>query len=111
MITMVRAAREHCSSSASHSEPPPDASSPPQTLAALSDFYEDDWLAVRVSVWWRCCTIVIGVAISGATCVLVLPVFAGDVAREALADAMRTASQLLGGVIEVYLTVRARSLH
>ena len=63
---------------------------------------------MKISVWWRCCTIVIGVAISGTVCVLVLPVFAGDVARDALAEALRTAAQLLSGVTEVYLTVRAQ---
>ena len=68
----------------------------------------DDWTAVKISVWWRCCTIVIGVAISGSVCVLVLPVFAGDVAREALAEALRMAAQLLSGVTEVYLTVSSR---
>jgi hypothetical protein len=81
--------------------------SAPQTLASLSDFYDDDWLSVRVSVWWRCCTIVIGVAICGLVCVAVLPVFAGDVARDALADALRSAAQLLTGVVEVYLVVRS----
>ncbi len=77
----------------------------PQSLASLSDFYEDSWLSVRISVWWRCCTIVTGVAISGTVCMLVLPVFAGDVARAALADALRTSAALLGGVVELYLTV------
>jgi hypothetical protein len=82
----------------------------PQSLASLSDFYEDSWLSVRISVWWRCCTIVTGVAISGTVCMLVLPVFAGDVARAALADALRTAAALLGGVVELYLTVSPSAL-
>ena len=77
-----------------------------QSLASLSDFYEDSWLSVRISVWWRCCTIVTGVVISTLVCMLVLPVFAGDVARAALADVLRTAAELLGGVVELYLVVR-----
>ncbi len=32
---------------------------------------------------------------------------AGDVAREALAEALRAAAQLLAGVVDVYLTVRS----
>jgi len=83
---------------------------PPQSLASLSDFYEDSWISVRISVWWRCCTIVTGVAISGTVCMLVLPVFAGDVARAALADALRASAALLGGVVELYLTVRPTPL-
>ena len=82
------------------------AAASPQSLASLSDFYDDSWMSVRISVWWRCCTIVTGVAISGTVCMLVLPVFAGDVARAALADSLRTGAALLGGVVELYLMVR-----
>jgi len=72
-------------------------------ITSLNDFYDDDWLSVRTSVWWRCCTIVTGVVICSLVGALVLPVFAGDVAREALAESLRLAASLLSGVVDAYL--------
>ena len=61
-----------------------------------------DWLAVRVAVWWRCCTIVTGVLICTLTTSLILPVYASDVARATLAECLSCSAVLLSGVVDVY---------
>lgn len=72
-------------------------------LAALSDFYEADWRAVKLSVWWRVLTIVAGVVIATFVCVLVLPVYAAEAVRDALSQSLVACDALLRGVLEVCL--------